>query len=182
MCRPEGRYVKRRKLKGRRAPVVETQSFHAGEFALRPLTGDEDVARGFVTGVVASQEHLKEKIQLTEKEANTLETVLPQLRSKNPWHAAYISSLTHVTDIQSFIEQLKAEGCLAPLVPKDIRTKAGSELQEELGEERTVLFVPQEVFEARGDYEKLRICADAICRARLARPLPPEWQEVHNGT
>ena len=64
---------------------------------------------------------------------------------------------------------------------QDIKTKAGSELQEELGEERTVLFIPQEVFEARGDYEKLRVCADAICRARLARPLPREWQEVHNG-
>ena len=68
-----------------------------------------------------------------------------------------MSSLAHVDKIQDFIEQLKAEGCLAPLVPKDIKTKTGSELQEELGEERTVLFIPQEVFEARGDYEKLRI-------------------------
>ena len=92
-----------------------------------------------------------------------------------------MSSLAHVDKIQDFIEQLKAEGCLAPLIPKDIKTKAGSELQEELGEERTVLFIPQEVFEARGDYEKLRICADAICRSRLTRPLPPEWQEARNG-
>ena len=182
LCRPQGRYVKKRKLKGRRAPVVDTQPFHAGEFALRPLTGDEDVARGFATGVIASQEHLKEKFQITVKEAAALETVLPELQRKNPWHAAYVSSLTHVDKIQDFIEQLKAEGCLAPLVPPDIKTKAGSELQGELGEERSVLFVPQEVFEARGDYEKLRVCADAICRARLARPLPPEWQEARNGT
>ena len=110
LCRPEGRYVKKRQLKGRRAPVVATQSFHAGEFALRPLTGDEDVARGFATGVIASQEHLKEKFQITVKEAAALETVLPQPRSKNPWHAAYISSRTHVNDIQCYIEQLKTEG------------------------------------------------------------------------
>ena len=181
LCRPEGRYVKKRKLKGRRAPVVDTQPFHAGEFALRPLTGDQDVARGFATGVVASQEHLKEKFQITAKEATALITVLPELQRKNPWHAAYVSSLTHVDKIQDFIEQLKAEGCLAPLVPKDIKTNAGSEVQEELGEERTVLFIPQEIFEARGEYEKLRICADAICRARLSRPLPREWQEVCNG-
>ena len=83
LCRPEGRYVKKRKLKGRRAPVVDTQPFHAGEFALRPLTGDEDVARGFATGVVASQEHLKEKFQITAKEATALETVLPELQKKN---------------------------------------------------------------------------------------------------
>ena len=82
LCRPEGRYVKKRKLKGRRAPVVDTQPFHAGEFALRPLTGDQDVARGFTTGVVASQEHLKEKFQITMKEATALETVLPELKEK----------------------------------------------------------------------------------------------------
>ena len=33
LCRPEGRYVNRRKLKGRRAPIVATQPFHAGEFS-----------------------------------------------------------------------------------------------------------------------------------------------------
>ena len=65
LCRPEGRYVNRRKLKGRRAPIVATQPFHAGEFSLRSLT--EDVARGFVTGVVASTEHLKQTFQLKER-------------------------------------------------------------------------------------------------------------------
>ena len=50
LCRPEGRYVSKRKLKGRSAPIVPTQPFHAGEFSLRSLTEEEDLARGFVTG------------------------------------------------------------------------------------------------------------------------------------
>ena len=179
LCRPEGRYVEKRQLKGKRAPVVDTQRFHAGEYSLRPLTSELDEARGFVTGVVASEEHLKEKFHITLREAAALKTVLPHLRTNNPWHAAYKSSLGEVHDIERFIEQLKAEGCLAPLIPKAIKTEAGAQLQEQLGEERTVLFVPEEIHESRGNYEKIRACARAICRANLQRPLPAAWQQVH---
>ena len=159
--------------------MVATQPFHAGEFALRPLTGDEDVARGFVTGVVATPEHLQEKFNITARESKALHTVLPELQKSNPWHAAYTASLGHVDEIRNFIEQLKSEGCLAPRIPEEIKTVAGNALKEELGGEQAVLFVPAEAYEAGGDYEKLRVCANAICRARLARPLPPEWQNVH---
>ena len=159
--------------------MVATQPFHAGEFALRPLTGDEDVARGFVTGVVATPEHLQEKFNITARESKALVTVLPELQKSNPWHAAYTASLGHVDEIRNFIEQLKSEGCLAPRIPEEIKTAAGNALKEELGGEQAVLFVPAEAYEAGGDYEKLRVCANAICRARHARPLPPEWQNVH---
>ena len=89
LCRPEGRYVNRRKLKGKRAPIVATQTFHAGEFSLRSLTEDEDAARGFITGLVSSPEHLKQMFQIRDKEAAALQEVLPALGLRNPCHRAY---------------------------------------------------------------------------------------------
>ena len=62
-------------------------------------------------------------------------------------------------------------------MPQGITTAAGNALSEELGAERAVLLIPAEAFEVSGSYEKLRICADAICRSELLRTLPKEWQE-----
>ena len=61
--------MNRRKLKGKGGHIVSTQTFHAGEFSVRALTGDEDAARGFITGLIASPEHLKQMFQITDKEA-----------------------------------------------------------------------------------------------------------------
>ena len=58
-------------------------------------------------------------------------------------------------------------------------TADGSALAEELGAERAALLLPAETFEQGGSYEKLRLCADAICRSELQRPLPKEWQDLH---
>ena len=57
-------------------------------------------------------------------------------------------------------------------------TAAGKELAEELGAEGAVLLIPAEAFEHGGSYEKLRVAADAICRAELTKPLPAEWQDL----
>jgi len=177
LCRPEGRYVNRRKLKGKRAPIVATQPFHAGEFSLRSLTADEDTARGFITGLVASPDHLTKMFQMKDNEGKQLHKVLPALRERNPWHGAYCTSLKHVHEMNGFLQELKDTGCIAPKVPQGITTAAGNALSEELGAERAVLLIPAEAFEVSGSYEKLRICADAICRSELLRTLPKEWQE-----
>ena len=42
-----------------------------------------------------------------------------------------------------------------------------------------MLFIPAEAYETGGSYEKIRVLATTICRAQLQRPLPPEWQEIH---
>ena len=181
LCRPEGRYVSKRKLKGRSAPIVPTQPFHAGEFSLRSLTEKEDLARGFVTGVVASSEHLKQTFQLKDNEAEALATVLPALRLCNPWHGAYCTSLRNLDAIKEFVLELQEEGCLAPRIPESITTSSGKTVTEEIGDERAVLLVPAEAYEAGGSYEKLRVAADTICRAQLQRPLPEAWQHLHRG-
>ena len=59
-------------------------------------------------------------------------------------------------------------------------TGEGKPLADELGGERAVLLIPADVFESGGSYEKLRACADAICRSTLHEELPPEWQELHH--
>ena len=64
------------------------------------LTEDEDAARGFITGLVASPEHLNQMFQVTDTEAKALQNVLPALRECNPWHGAYCTSLTHVHEIE----------------------------------------------------------------------------------
>ena len=79
--------------------------------------------------------------------------------------------------MNGFLQELKDTGCIAPKVPQGITTAAGNALSEELGAERAVLLIPAEAFEVSGSYEKLRICADAICRSELLRTLPKEWQE-----
>ena len=96
LCRPEGRYVNRRKLTGRRAPIVATQPFHAGEFSLRSLTEKEDVARGFVTGVVASTEHLKQTFQLKKKKRKRLLLCSPPCVPATPGMAriAHLSAMS----------------------------------------------------------------------------------------
>ena len=88
-----------------------------------------------------------------------------------------IASLKHVHEMNGFLQELKDTGCIAPKVPQGITTAAGNALSEELGAERAVLLIPAEAFEVSGSYEKLRICADAICRSELLRTLPKEWQE-----
>ena len=78
--------------------------------------------------------------------------------------------------MNGFLQELKATGCIAPKVPQGITTAAGNALSEELGAERAVLLIPAEAFEVSGSYEKLRICADAICRSQLLKALPEDWQ------
>ena len=60
LCRPYGRFVDKRKEKGR-GPVMSTQTHQTGELCMRPLTPQEDTACGMLTGVVADEETLKEK-------------------------------------------------------------------------------------------------------------------------
>ena len=62
LCRPYGRFANKRKEKGR-GPVMSTQTHQSGELYMRPLTPEEDAARGMLTGVVADEETLKEKNQ-----------------------------------------------------------------------------------------------------------------------
>ena len=181
LCRPEGRYVNRRKLKGKGGHIVPTQTFHAGEFSLRSLTGDEDAARGFITGLVASPEHLKQMFQIRDQEAAALQKVLPELRRHNPWHGAYCTSLRQIEDLRDFIDELHEKGCIAAKVPDRMATVAGKALSEEIGSERAVLLVPAEAFERGGSYEQLRAAAQTICRAQLRQPLPQEWQDIYYG-
>ena len=55
LCRPYGRFVDKRKEKGRGA-ALSTQTHQSGELYMRPLTPEEDTARGMLTGVVADEE------------------------------------------------------------------------------------------------------------------------------
>ena len=127
-CRPEGRYVNRRKLPGRRGPVVPTQPFHSGEYTIRPLNSDEDEARGFITGLVATEKHMEAKFRLQPSEGRALQTVLPTLRQLNPWHEAHCSSLRDVRKLEEFVEVLHAEGCIAPRVPQAVVDATGQPL------------------------------------------------------
>ena len=138
------------------------------------LTEDENAARGFITGLVASPEHLKQMFQIRDSEANALGEVLPALQRSNPWHGAYRTSLNHVDEIKEFIQELKDAGCIAPKVPHELTTTAGNTLSDELGAERAVLLIPAEAFQECGSYEKLCLCADAICRSQLQRHLPKD--------
>ena len=62
LCRPYGRFVDKRKEKGR-GPVISTQTHQSGELYMRPLTPDEDAARGMLTGLVADEVTLQEKLR-----------------------------------------------------------------------------------------------------------------------
>ena len=162
LCRPEGRYVSRRKLPGRAASVVPTQPFHSGEYSIRALTPHEDEARGFITGIVATEKHLEAKFRIKPGEAAALQTVLPALRERNPWHEAYCSSLRDVQTMKEFVQQLHAEGCIAPRVPGALTDDSGNPISHALGDEQAAILVPAEALDAGGSYEQLRICADTI--------------------
>ena len=63
LCRPYGRFVEKRKEKGR-GKVMATQMHQSGELVMRALTPEEDSLRGMLTGVVADEETLKEEFKI----------------------------------------------------------------------------------------------------------------------
>jgi len=74
ITRPHSCFVKVRRMPGS-SKLVSTQTHQSGELQLRPLTPDEDKARGMIGSLVATPDVLKEKFQLKKTEA--LQLVVP---------------------------------------------------------------------------------------------------------
>ena len=165
LCRPYGRFVDKRKEKGR-GPVMSTQTHQSGELYMRPLTPEEDAARGMLTGVVADEETLKEKFKIKEREVHVLPKVLQWLRQKNPWLSAYESSLAKVEECAQFCETLAREGCRLPNLAS-LKTVDDSSVIDTLGDERVAVLLPLDDFGAmRNSYRHLRTAAHVIMQAR----------------
>ena len=178
LCRPYGRFVNRRKEKGR-GNAITTQKHQSGELCLRPLTPDEDVARGMLTGIVADDETLQEKFKLKPSEQIALPVVLEWLGRYNPWNSAYANSLQDVKNCQEFCETLAAEGCKLPSVAS-LQTVHGEPAAATLGNEKIAAVLPLDDMNAtRNSYRHLRAGAHIILQAKLTRPLPKQWQDVH---
>ena len=96
LCRPVGHFVHKRQRKTR-GRFEDVQPHQSGDLCMRPLTPEEDSARGMLTGLVATDAFTREHMTLREEERNVLPAILEWLRRENPWFHAYASSLQDVT-------------------------------------------------------------------------------------
>ena len=180
LCRPHACHVEKRKDASSRAKnIVPTMKFQAGEIALRPLTPQEDEARGMLSGLVANPDVLKRHFALKPHEPTALKEVLEWLAKTNPWFTAYASSLREVDSAWSFVKELDKQGRLVAAAPVTARTAEGLHLSDTLGADGISVFMPvSDLSACSGSYRHLRAAADRVMRAQLQKPLPAAWQST----
>ena len=144
---------------------------------MRPLTPNEDEARGMLSGIVASEAALTKHFALKDCEAEALRQVLPWLHEHNPWFSAYKASLQDVTAAWDFVKELAAQGRIVAAGPAAARTADGTALRDTLGGDGLAVFMPvTDLGACAGSYRHLRAAADRVMRAELRAPLPEAWQ------
>ena len=180
LCRPHACHTqKRREGKQGSGKTIATVPFQSGEIAMRPLTPHEDEARGMLSGIVASQDVLKNLFALKADEPAALRLVLPWLQNHNPWFGAYKSSLQEVTSAWSFVQELAAQGRIVAAGPAAARTSTGTPLSDTLGNDGIAVFMPvSDLSACTGSYRHLRAAADRVMQAELRESLPPAWQSA----
>jgi hypothetical protein len=147
---------------------------------MRPLTINQDEARGMLSSLVASKSFENNKLRLKDSELVPLKKVLPWLSKENPWFAAYRSSLRDVQKCADLCERICAEGRLIPNVPAAFQSASGVNPEDLLGEEDISVLQPVDDMKSLpGTYRHLRARAEVVFRSSLKDRLPPEWVNTH---
>ena len=179
LCRPEGYFVQHRQLtKG--GAVQETVPHQSGEVTIRPVTPQQDEARGMFGGVICSDELLSSKFTLHEEEQKVLPALLRWLKQNNPWVSAYATSATEsmdlAKDVKKILQDNLTNGRLTPSVPKTVLPENQADT---LGEEAIGWLTPlPDYYSIQGTWAHLRAAATIICKAKLQSELPEPWQKL----
>lgn len=95
LTRPETQLTQTRQLTKTRK-VMPTMLHQAGDLPLQSLTMEQDKARGFFTNMAVTEECRNDYFKLRKEEHRAMPNVLTWLHERNPWFAAYRSSLNAV--------------------------------------------------------------------------------------
>lgn len=176
LCRPISNFVSKRKLHQRGA-AQDVAVHQSGEITLRSPTQIQDEARGMLGGFHCTPEYLKEKFLLREVESEALPALISWLQKNNPWMAAYCHSASETKTVQEFVKDLHHHGRLLAPLPPDL---VSDQPEGVLGQEPVALFQPvDDLNYSMGSYNHLRAAASKICRMKLTKPLPAEWNSLH---
>ena len=75
---------------------MPTMLHQAGDLPLHSLTMEQDKARGFFTNMAVTDEFRNDYFKLRKDEHRSMPIALTWLHQRNPWFAAYRSSLNAV--------------------------------------------------------------------------------------
>ena len=95
LTRPETQLTQTRQLT-KAGKVMPTMLHQAGDLPLHSLTIEQDKARGFYTSMAVTDEFRDKYFKLRKEEHRAMPNALTWLHQRNPWFAAYRSSLTAV--------------------------------------------------------------------------------------
>ena len=176
LCRPLSNFVSKRKLH-KRGPAQNVAIHQSGEIMLRSVTHDQDQARGMLGGIQCTPEYLQNQFVLRDSESAVLPSLIAWLQTHNPWMAAYCTSASECNSVREFVKELNDEGRILASMPPDL---VEGQLREQLGKEPVAVFQPvDDLNYSVGSGHHLRVAAAKICRMKLTRPLPAEWNTLH---
>eukprot|EP00973_Karenia_brevis_P015709 2149781-Karenia_brevis.AAC.1 len=91
--------------------------------------------------------------------------------------AAYCHSASETKTVQQFVSELNQEGRVLAPIPAHL---VSDQPEGELGQEPVAFFQPvDDLSYSAGSYNHLRAAASKIRRMKLTKPLPAEWNSLH---
>ena len=91
--------------------------------------------------------------------------------------AAYCHSAAENKTVQEIVSELNNKGRVLAPMPADL---VRHQPEGELGQEPVAVFQPvDDLSYSVGSFNHLRAAASKICRMKLTKPLPAEWNSLH---